>query len=156
MSSPAKQSFLGTGWAFPVTFNKECSSPQNGESDELSGCYCSVEMASDIRDIEQSLTILLTTRPGERVMRLDYGCALEDLLFEPTNESLLTYIKDLIRKSILYYEPRVQLHNVDILEDENLLEGRVEISVDITVRTTNARFNYVYDFYKREATIVAK
>lgn len=150
MSSSVKPSFLGTGWAFPVTFDKTCTS-----SEELGGCQCSVAMASDLEDIEQSLTILLTTRPGERVMRPDYGCALEDLLFEPINESLLTYIRNLISRAILYYEPRIKLNKIDILADDNLLEGRVSISIDITVRTTNGRFNYVYDFYKREATIVA-
>ena len=86
-------------------------------------------------------------------MRPDYGCGLEDLLFEPVNTSLLTYIKELISKAILYYEPRVYLQNIEILEDENLLEGRVMISLDVVVRSTNSRFNYVFDFYKREATI---
>lgn len=150
------QSFLGTGWAFPVSFSKTCTANKTGAAAGLSDCYCNVEMASDIHDIEQSLTILLTTRPGERVMRLDYGCSLEDLLFEPVNESLLTYIRNLIEKSILYYEPRVKLNNIEILQDESLLEGRVKISVDITVRSTNGRYNYVYDFYKREATIVTQ
>jgi uncharacterized protein len=137
----AHRSFLGTGWAFPVTFHKT----PPGQS--------GADMVSEIRDIEQSLTILLSTRPGERVMRPDYGCGLEDLLFEPANTSLLTYIKELISKAILYYEPRVELRNIVILEDENLLEGRVMIELELVVRSTNSRFNYVYDFYKREATI---
>ena len=135
------RSFLGTGWAFPVTFHKKPPS-QSG-----------VDMASDVRDIEQSLTILLSTRPGERVMRPDYGCGLEDLLFEPANTSLITYNKELISKAILYYEPRVELKDITILEDENLLEGRVMIQLELVVRSTNSRFNYVYDFYTREATI---
>ena len=110
-------------------------------------------MVAEVQDIEQSLGILLRTRPGERVMRPDYGCGLEDMLFEPVNTSLITYIKELISKAILYYEPRIQLRNINILEDENLLEGRVIIELDVLVRSTNSRFNYVFDFYKREATI---
>lgn len=137
----ANKSFRGTGWAFPVSFHKEA----NG--------YCGADMVSEITDIEQSLTILLNTRPGERVMRLDYGGNLEDLLFEPANTSLISYAKDQISRAIRYYEARVELRNIEILEDENLLEGRVMILLDIIVRSTNARFNYVYDFYKREATI---
>lgn len=151
MSSAVKPSFLGTGWAFPVTFDKTCTG-----ANDLGGCQCSAEMVSDLHDIQQSLTILLTTRPGERVMRPDYGCALEDLLFEPINESLLTYIRNLISRAILYYEARIKLNEIDIITDDKLLEGRVSISLDITVRTTNSRFNYVYDFYKKEATIVAQ
>ena len=133
-----KKSFLGTGWAFPVQFVRDSTA--------------AVQMASEIQDIEQSLTILLSTRPGERVMRYDYGCALDDLLFEPANVSLLTYIEDLIKKSILYYEPRVQLREVRVNTD-GLLEGRVLIELDVVVRATNSRFNYVFDYYQREATL---
>jgi len=31
------------------------------------------------------------------------------------------------------------------------LEGRFQISVDYLVAGTNSRYNYVYDFYLREA-----
>lgn len=134
-----QKSFLGTGWAFPVAFDYELGT---------------VNLASEVQDIEQSLTILLNTRPGERVMRPDYGCALDDLIFEPVDEGILTYIKDLISNAILYYEPRVNLLNINISSDPALLwEGRVLIELDLTVRSTNGRFNYVYDYYKREATI---
>ena len=136
----SRKSFLGTGWAFPPTFIKI------GPADS------GVAMASEVPDIEQSLTILLSTRPGERIMRPDYGCALDDMLFEPASVSLHTYIKDLIRKAIMYYEPRVELRSVTI-NTEGELEGRALIELDLVVRTTNNRFNYVYDYYKREATI---
>lgn len=137
-TSHVKNSFLGTGWAFPVAFHLE---PSAG-----------ADMVSEVRDIEQSLTILLGTRPGERVLRPDYGCNLEDMLFEPANTNLITYIKDLISKAILYYEPRVDLRGIEIHTD-GLLEGRVLIEVDLVVRSTNSRFNYVYDYYKREASL---
>ena len=134
-----RKSFLGTGWAFPVTFNK---------------AQGTVNMASEVRDIEQSLTILLNNRPGERVMRPDYGCALDDLMFEPVDAGIITYIKDLITNAILYYEPRVNLRQIEIVTDPAMLwEGRVLIELDVVVRSTNGRFNYVYDYYKREATI---
>lgn len=133
------KSFLGTGWAFPISFDH-----QQG----------TVDMASDVPDIEQSLTILLNTRPGERVMRPDFGCALDDLLFEPVDAGIITFVKDLITKAILFYEPRVNLRNIEIVTDPAMIqEGRILIELDIVVRTTNGRFNFVYDYYKREASI---
>lgn len=150
MPTTNKQPFFGTGWAFPVAFEKRRAS-----SNQSTAPNCGVEMAADLQDIEQSLTIILTTRPGERVMRPDFGCALEDLLFEPINLSLVTYVSNMIETSILYYEPRIKLNNVDI-QQEDALEGKLKVEVDFTVRTTNSRFNYVYDFYFREATIVAQ
>ena len=47
-------SFLGTGWSFPPEFNN------------MTG---TVEMVSNVDDINQSLQILLSTTLGERVMQ---------------------------------------------------------------------------------------
>ncbi|NBC06366.1 MAG: hypothetical protein GVY26_04140 [Bacteroidetes bacterium] len=133
------QSFLGTGWAFPVSFDLPSFT---------------ANMASEVEDIEQSLTILLNTRPGERVMRPDYGCGLQDLQFESLSDSLIAYVNDLIANAILFYEPRVLLRDINIVTDPSAIqEGRVLIELDLVVRSTNSRYNYVYDFYKREASI---
>ncbi len=131
----AKKSFLGVGWAFPPTFTKN---------------PCRVEMVSDELDIEQSLKILLSTRHGERVMQPEYGCNLDVLLFEPVNTSLLTFVKDLIEKAILYHEPRIELKKIDIVTDQ-VLEGVLLIQLDYVVRSTNSRYNLVYPFYLKEA-----
>ncbi len=130
------KSFLGTGWGFPPAFSNKTSD---------------VGMQSDVDDIESSLEILLTTRPGERVMRPDYGCNLDELVFEPLTTTFKTYIKDLISTAILYYEPRIEVNSID-LDDTGELEGRILIVIDYTVSATNTRFNFVYPFYKNEAT----
>lgn len=135
-----QKSFLGTGWSFPVQFLK---SPDN----------CGAAMVSDVPDIEQSLVLLLSTRPGERVLRPDYGCALEDMMFEQLDEGLISFIREMITNAILFYEPRVDLQEVDIVTDYNMiLEGRVLIKLSAIVRKTNGRLNIVYDYYKREKT----
>lgn len=130
---------MGTGWGFPVEFSKK-----EGNS---------VRMVSLEEDIAESLRILLSTRPGERVLRPFFGINLEDMVFEPVEESLKTYIKDLITKAILYFEPRIDLVNIDILTEE-VLEGRFKVELEYEIRSTNSRFNFVYDYYLREATII--
>lgn len=138
-----RDSFLGTGWGFPVTFQK-------GSDEKIA----TVRMVKEVEDIYESLNILFSTRPGERVMRPNFGAALEDLLFEPINPSLETYIKNLITNAILYYEARIELENIEISNDPvNLLEGKVIIKLTFSIRTTNSRFNYVFDYYKQEGTI---
>ena len=130
------KSFLGTGWGFPPSFSNK-----SGE----------VGLLSDEADIQSSLEILLSTRQGERVMRQDYGCNLDELVFEPLTTTFKTYIKDLISTAILYYEPRIELNKIE-LDDTGELEGRIMISIDYTVRSTNSRFNFVFPFYKTETT----
>ena len=134
----ATTSFLGTGWSFPPTFNKSTAQ---------------VDMLSDEDDINSSLEILLSTRQGERVMQYKYGCNLNEMLFEPLTTTLKTYIKDLVKNAILFYEPRIDAKKIE-LDDSRETEGIVLIIVEYVVRSTNSRFNFVYPFYKNEGTQV--
>jgi phage baseplate assembly protein W len=129
-------SFLGTGWSFPPSFEKS-----SGE----------VSMLRDEDDIQSSLHILLTTRIGERVMQPTYGCNLDELVFESLSSTFKSFIRDLVKTAILYHEPRIKLNKVD-LDDSRDLEGIILISIDYTIRTTNTRFNYVFPYYRNEGT----
>lgn len=130
--------FLGTGWSFPPTFR------QRGRT---------LDLTSGVLDIERSLQILLSTIVGERVMQPRYGCNLERLLFEPLDTTLQTYVTDLIRTAILYYEPRIILDAVTLTPVT--LEGRLDVEISYTVATTNTRYNYVYPFYLNEGVELA-
>ncbi len=130
------KAYLGRGWSFPPVFEK----PAN-----------QLAMLEEEADIESSLNILVRTRPGERVMQPEYGCALDRLLFEPLTTGLKTYIRQLIRTAILRFEPRIDLESVD-LDDTGELEGRVLITIHFKVRATNSRSNIVFPFYVNEGT----
>lgn len=128
------QSFLGRGWSFPPEFNRESKA---------------VKMIEDEEDIRSSLQILLSTRPGERVMVPGYGCNLDELLFSPLNLTIKTYVVDLIRTAILYYEPRIDVNKIEIDQTDEFY-GVLLIRIDYTIRVTNSRMNMVYPFYKEE------
>jgi len=134
------KSFLGTGWSFPPQFDNEGGS---------------VEMLSDGEDIRSSLEILLSTRPGERVMLPNYGCNLDELLFEPLTTTMKTYVKDLIQTAILYHEPRIAVDKIELIDTEEM-EGRILINIEYTIRSSNSRFNYVFPFYIQEGTEVKR
>lgn len=127
-------SFLGRGWGFPPEFNRGSKA---------------VKMLEDEADIKSSLEILLSTRLGERVMVPGYGCNLDELLFNPLNLTLKTFVVDLIKTAILYHEPRIDVNKINI-DPTNELEGVLLINIDYTIRTTNSRKNMVYPFYKEE------
>ena len=131
-----QKTFLGTGWSFPPTFDRSVGT---------------VQMTSDETDIARSLQILLSTRKGERVMQPEYGCNLDELIFEPLTTTFKTYIRDLIATAILYYEPRIEVERID-LDETDELQGKVVISIEYIVRATNSRFNFVFPYYKTEAT----
>ena len=130
--------FLGTGWAFPPVFNYETAK---------------IELVSGVRDIEQSLNILLSTSLGERVMQPEYGCNLVNHVFDALDASVIGYIKDRVQNSILFYESRITVKNISVTPagSTESLEGRFTIAVEYTIPNVNSRFNYVYDYYLNEA-----
>jgi len=128
--------FLGTGWSFPPEFN------------ETEG---KLAMTSDVEDINNSLMILLSTRPGERIMFPNYGCDLQEMLFKPLDLTLITQMKGIVERAILYHEPRINILSIEInAQDE--IEGEILIEINYEVRNTNTRSNMVFPFYKEEAT----
>ena len=131
-----KLDFLGEGWSFPPHFDKKTRG---------------VVTTTDIEDINNSLHILLSTRLGELIMLPEYGCNLEELLFQPLDITLKTYIKDLIKTAILYHEPRIEAKKIS-LDTSQELEGMVQIEIEYMVRITNSRGNMVFPFYKKEGT----
>lgn len=136
----SRKSFLGTGWSFPIKFD---------------GHSKSIAMVSEEEDIKQSLLILLSTRPGERLTNPNYGCRIHDFLFEPLNNLTLVMMEDAIRLSILYYEPRVDIEKINIDTSEEK-DGKIMISLDYKVRRINSRTNVVYPFYKLEGTNIVE
>jgi hypothetical protein len=132
-------SFLGRGWAFPVSFSQS---------------HFGAEMLSEDADIKSSLEILLSTNLGERVMRPDFGTKIKDRVFQTIDVSTATLIADEVRRAILFHEPRIKVEqgDIEVLQDE--LNGRVELIINYTIITTNTRSNLVYPFYFNEATNV--
>lgn len=128
--------FLGRGWSFPPRFNRSLRS---------------VEMLEYEADVASSLEVLLGTMRGERVMLPQYGCNLDELVFESLDTRIKTLMEDKIESAILYHEPRIELEKVKI-DDSRESEGVVLIEVIYRIRTTNTRFNFVYPFYKLEGT----
>ncbi|TPG45288.1 GPW/gp25 family protein [Flavobacterium pectinovorum] len=131
-----EQAFLGTGWSFPPEFKRITKS---------------VIMISDEEDIKSSLEILLSTKIGERIMLPKYGCNMDELIFNPLNRTLKTFVSELVRTAILYHEPRIDVEKIDITQGDDL-NGEVLVFLDYKIRATNSRTNMVYPFYKEEGT----
>lgn len=134
----AELTFLGRGWSFPPAFDRSVRG---------------VRMLADEDDIESSLHVLLATARGERVMVPQYGCNMDDLVFENLDTRLRTLMADQIETAILYFEPRIELEDVRVeLDPDEVVEGRVLIGVTYRVKATNSRFNFVFPYYVREGT----
>ena len=130
MSADAGQSFLGSGWAFPPRFGR----------DGVLG------MVGNEQDIRESLQIILSTTPGERVMHPTFGCGLSALVFESVDESLKTRIKDLVVRAVTLFEHRVQVELVAVHVDADD-HALLRIELGYRIRATNMAANLVFPFY---------
>jgi phage baseplate assembly protein W len=122
--------FVGRGISFPMRVD------QSG----------AIAMSSGPDGIDSSLRMVLTTAPGERLMRPAFGCKIWELLFEPINANTIGVMREAVREAVARWEPRVQLDDVRI-EPQAGAFGKVLIHLDYRVRTTNDRRNLVYPFY---------
>lgn len=132
MSTPF--GIIGRGWSFPPAFRRPART---------------ADMLTDVDDINSSLEVLLATAIGQRVMQASYGCDLREFIFEPLTTTLKTFMADKIKTALLLFEPRITVNEVKVNADEEL-EGRILIAVEYIVKTTNNRYNYVYDYYLTE------
>ncbi len=132
-------SFVGRGIRFPLAIN-------------ASGSF---SFADAGESTDSSIRVVLSTAPGERVMRPGFGCRIWDLLFEPVNANTVGLMAEAVRDAIAQWEPRVDVEEVNVVPDDDE-QALVRIHVKYKMRATNDRRNLVYPFYviPRESTEV--
>ena len=79
--------------------------------------------------VRQSIRVILSTRPGEQLMRPEFGAGLDRLLHEPNNLETRRRIRDLVLSGLERWERRIQVDRVEVLEvPDSPSELRVEIA----------------------------
>jgi phage baseplate assembly protein W len=112
----------------------------------LSGC---IEMIEEPDSVRQAVLLLLSTCPGERVMRPEYGCDLHRLVFSPNDDTTAGLAIHYARKALETWEPRIEILRLDAkqcAEDA----GRLDIILEYRVRTTHGTERIVYPVYLTE------
>ncbi|BDD04516.1 GPW/gp25 family protein [Aureibacter tunicatorum] len=126
--------YARSGWPFLPTFQNQGSQ---------------ISDLSYKKDIEESLLILFTTLPGERIAHPLYGCDLWQYMFKPINNSLITSMQNTIEQSIILFEPRINLLEVKVSAD-SLEPYILRIELAYSLRTESSRFNLTLPFYIME------
>jgi len=130
------KAFLGRGWKFPVGVD-----PASGR----------IAMSAFEQDIRESIIIILSTAPGERVMRPDFGCGIHELVFAPISRATLSLLESRVRDSIIKFESRVEIVSLGF-DTSQASKGRLDTELRFRVRETNHEFNLVFPFYLTEGT----
>jgi phage baseplate assembly protein W len=68
-------------------------------------------------NVHESIRLILSTEPGERLRLPAFGAGLRRFLFEPNTLATHTLIRQAITESLKRWEPRIQLESVDVAAD---------------------------------------
>jgi phage baseplate assembly protein W len=131
-----ERDFLGQGWRFPV---------QPDARGRLA--FSRAE-----QDIEEAIWIILSTAPGERVMLPEFGCGIQDFVFQPNSDLVRSSIATSVQQALVRWEPRIDV--LDISAEAPLGQPNlILIRVDYRVRSANTVHNLVYPFYITEGGV---
>jgi phage baseplate assembly protein W len=137
---------LGAGWYFPV----EHEVVSDDVPDDAKVRLAKLRIAADELSVRQSIEIILSTEKGERVMRPDFGCDLNKLLFAPNNGTTRALAEFEVSEALKSWEPRIEVFEVSAQTSGGNGELLL-IDINYRVRTTDNRFNLVYPFYLNRA-----
>ena len=94
-----------------------------------------VDMVQYNDSIRQALLLLFSTRPGERVMRPDYGCDIHRLVFSPNDDTTAGLAIYYVQRALDRWEPRIQVLRLDAGRDAEAPE-RLNVTLQYRVRAT--------------------
>ena len=81
--------------------------------------------------IARAVRNIVSTTPGEKLFDPDFGSSVGEILFENVDDITAISIRDEIRSSIINYEPRVKLLDVNVNPNPGENEMNVTIEYEI-------------------------
>ena len=124
------ESIVGRGWTFPPKIDA-----QGG-----------LALTSEISELEQAIQIILSTSPGQRVMRPTFGCRLQELVFAPNDSRTAAQARRFVEEALGMWEPRIRVTEVNIGPDPDAA-NRLLIAIEYELKSTHDRRSLVYPFY---------
>jgi Bacteriophage baseplate protein W len=121
--------FIGAGWSFPTSVTPAGT----------------IRLITGSEEIDASIRMILSTIPGERVMRPEFGCRMWSLIFAPLTAGTLGQIEQYVREALDRWEPRIDVDRVIAVADQESAEVKIEL--DYRLRSTNDVRNLVFPFY---------
>jgi len=122
--------FVGHGWSFPLGVGRGGG----------------IAMVAGDDDVERAIRIVLSTAPGERPMRPEFGCGIHQYVFAPADAGTAGALAFEVSRALERWEPRIDVLGVDVdidPDDQSVLY----LTLTYAVRGTNDPRNLVFPFY---------
>lgn len=92
-----------------------------------------LERVAGAAAVRQALLLLLSTSPGERVMRPDYGCRLLSLTFAPNDDTTAGLARHFVIDAVTRFEPRARILEVTASRPDDT-PGVLQVRLDYAPR----------------------
>lgn len=102
-----------------------------------------IQLVSDQKQIEQSISGIILTRKGECPLDPEFGCDLPNALFENMDQSTTYIIQQSIQEAIEKYEPRVQ--DVSVRSEAKYDENTVIVTITYFIKNVNETQTLEYE-----------
>ena len=96
-----------------------------------------IDMVQNSDAVRQAILLLLSTIPGERVMRPEYGCLLHRLVFAPNDDTTAGLAIHYVRRALDQWEPRIDILKLDASRSAEAPE-RLDIVLEYRVRLSSS------------------
>ena len=106
----------------------------------------SVALNSNSAELQQAIRLILTTAPGERPMRPEFGCNIYEYCFAPADATTAGRISVEVERALGYWEPRINVKSVDVTVDQ-LTRNTMYINITYEVKGSYDTRNLVFPFY---------
>jgi phage baseplate assembly protein W len=121
---------VGSGWTFPPSIDA-----QGG-----------LALTNEISELDQAIRIILSTSPGQRVMRPTFGCRLQELVFAPNDSQTAAQARRYVEEALGMWEPRIRVKEIRVGPDPDAA-NRLLIEVEYEIKATHDRRSLVHPFY---------
>ena len=95
---------------------------------EISPLSLDLTVFKDEDSIKESITNILLTDRGERLMQPNIGGNIRAMLFENITPGVLTLIEDQVRTTLDLHEPRAEIIDVTVtsIDEDNVVRIRIQ------------------------------
>ncbi len=100
-------------------FGKSISFPPRLDSDGR------VAWSLGPQNVREAMQVILKTMFNERIMMPEFGCDLQNYLFEPNTVATRRLIEESVRQALGRWEPRIALMSIVVEEDPQSTEAAI-------------------------------
>lgn len=90
-----------------------------------------LNVSLDIAAVKNSVSNILSTKKGEKLLNPEFGLRIQDYLFEQVSDAVASAISNEILNAISLFEPRVQIVELQVIPNPDLYQYVINLALRV-------------------------